>query len=86
MYLSDEEVLGLVSNALKTLKTGGYIFFRESCFHASGNIKASNENPTEYRSPTKYIDFFQSKVLEENGEQYGFELVFARPSRTYIEV
>ena len=86
MYLNDSEVLGLIENALKAVKPGGHFFFRESCFHASGNIKKADENPTEYRSPTKYLDFVQSKVIEENGDQYGFELVFARPSRTYIEV
>lgn len=53
-----------------------------------GNIKKveKNENPTEYRPPTTYVDYFQSKTIEQNGHQYGFELVFARPNRTYIEV
>ena len=86
MYLNDGEVIALIEKALNSLKPGGTFFFRESCFHASGNIKKADENPTEYRSPTKYVDYVQSKVIEENGEQYGFELVFARPSRTYIEV
>ena len=89
MYLNNKEVLELVENSLRFLKEGGYIFFRESCFHQSGNIKKvdKNENPTEYRSPTDYIDFFQSIVVENhNGCKYGFELVFARPNRTYIEV
>lgn len=86
MYLNDAEILGLVENSLSFLKEGGYFFFRESCFHASGNIKNSNENPTEYRCPTSYVDFFQSKTIEENDNLYGFELVFARPSRTYIEM
>ena len=89
MYLKDNEIIQLVENSLNYLKVGGYFFIRESCFHASGNIKNikdKNENPTEYRSPTNYVDFFQSKVVEEDGEQYGFELIFARPNRTYIEV
>lgn len=51
-----------------------------------GNIKNAQENPTVYRSPTAYVDYFQSKVIEQNDGQYGFELVFARPNRTYIEV
>lgn len=53
-----------------------------------GNIKKvdKTENPTEYRSPTTYVDYFQSQTIEHNGNQYGFELVFARPNRTYIEV
>jgi phosphoethanolamine N-methyltransferase len=88
MYLNDEEVLKLFEKSLRSLKEGGYFFFRESCFHASGNIKKcdNNENPTEYRSPAKYIDFIQSRTIEENESQYGFELVLARPNRTYIEV
>lgn len=87
MYLDDDEVLDLAEKCLNSIKVGGYLFFRESCFHASGNIKEvpKSENPTQYRSPSTYINFIQSKVIEENGEQYGFELVFARPSRTYIE-
>jgi phosphoethanolamine N-methyltransferase len=36
MYLNDTEVLNLVANSLRWLKEGGYFFFRESCFHASG--------------------------------------------------
>lgn len=88
MYLKDAEILKLVENSLYWIKEGGYFFFRESCFHASGNIKKvdKNENPTEYRCPTTYVDFFQSQTIEHNGNQYGFELVFARPNRTYIEM
>lgn len=88
MYLNDEEVLKLVVKSLNQLKDGGYIFFRESCFHASGNIKKvdKNDNPTEYRSPTKYVDYFQSQIVEKDGQKYGFELVFARPNRTYIQL
>lgn len=88
MYLNDKEVLDLVASSLRFLKEGGYFFFRESCFHQSGDIKKvdKSENPTEYRSPTVYIDFFQSQVIEENDCKYGFELVFARPNRTYIEM
>lgn len=89
MYLTEDEVLELIENSLYYIKEGGHFFFRESCFHQSGDIKkvGKEENPTEYRSPTNYVDFFQSKVVEnENGCKYGFELVFARPNRTYIEV
>ncbi len=62
----------LILNSIKTL----------------GNIKKveKNENPTEYRAPFTYIDYFQSKTIEVNDQEYGYELVFARPSRTYIEV
>lgn len=88
MYLNDGEVMQLVENSLHQLKDGGFFFFRESCFHASGNIKNvdKTDNPTEYRCPTTYVDFFQSKTIEENDKHFGFELVFARPNRTYIEM
>ncbi len=57
-------------------------------FNIKGNIKKveKTENPTKYRCPTTYVDFFHSKTITENGSLYGFELVFARPNRTYIEV
>jgi hypothetical protein len=33
-----------------------------------------------------YINFFQSQTITHNENLYGFELVYARPNRTYIEV
>lgn len=50
------------------------------------NIKGKNENPTKYRSPSAYIELFLSKLIEKSGAQYGFELVFSRPNRAYINV
>lgn len=35
------------------IKPGGYIFFRESCFHQSGDSKRKS-NPTHYREPRFY--------------------------------
>ena len=59
MYLSDKEVENLAERMLKWLKVGGHIFFRESCFHQSGDCKRKN-NPTHYREPR-----FYTKVLLE---------------------
>jgi len=53
MYLSDEEVATLTVRIMKWLRPGGYIFFRESCFHQSGDHKRKN-NPTHYRQPSAY--------------------------------
>ncbi len=53
MYFTDAEVDDLFAKALRWLRPGGYLFFRESCFHQSGNAKR-NENPTQYRSPGQY--------------------------------
>ena len=36
MYLNNDEVFNLIEDSLHYLKEGGYFFFRESCFHASG--------------------------------------------------
>jgi len=38
---------------IKWLKDDGYIFFRESCFHQSGDSKRKL-NPTHYREPRFY--------------------------------
>ena len=53
MYFTDAEVDELFAKALRWLRPGGYLFFRESCFHQSGNAKR-DENPTQYRSPGQY--------------------------------
>lgn len=38
MYMSDTEVHDLFSKALSWLRPGGFMFFRETCFKAHGNI------------------------------------------------
>lgn len=43
----------LAERMAKWLKVGGYIFFRESCFHQSGDSKRKT-NPTHYREPRFY--------------------------------
>jgi phosphoethanolamine N-methyltransferase len=47
------QVEDLSQKAISWLKPGGYIFFRESCFHQSGDQKRKN-NPTHYRQPSFY--------------------------------
>ncbi|CAF0963893.1 unnamed protein product [Adineta steineri] len=84
MYLSDEETEQLLQKSLSWLAPGGTLFFRESCFHSSGNIK-SGENPTHYRSPRQYIDMCQSRILSSSPEQV-FELVFAKALESYYEI
>lgn len=53
------QVENLVVRMMKWLKVGGFIFFRESCFHQSGDHKRKN-NPTHYREPR-----FYTKVWKE---------------------
>eukprot|EP00435_Cladocopium_sp_Y103_P063543 s364_g25.t1 len=47
----------LAAKLLRWLRPGGHVFFRESCFHASGNA-ARRFNPTKYRTPEQYSGFF----------------------------
>nr|XP_029511209.1 phosphoethanolamine N-methyltransferase 3-like [Oncorhynchus nerka] len=46
MYLSDEELRSLTERMLGWLRLGGYLFFRESCNHQSGDISGTLFNPT----------------------------------------
>ncbi|KAJ8255283.1 hypothetical protein GJAV_G00203130 [Gymnothorax javanicus] len=87
MYLSNEEVISLVKNLLLWLKPGGYLFFRESCFHQSGDCKR-DFNPTLYRSIAEYnhlITSVQQKEMGEGEEEiFGFEVVMSKAVHTYI--
>lgn len=47
------QVEDLAERLLKWVKVGGCIFFRESCFHQSGDHKRK-QNPTHYREPRFY--------------------------------
>ncbi|KAF3776558.1 Phosphoethanolamine N-methyltransferase 3 [Nymphaea thermarum] len=58
MYLSDTEVEDLARRMIEWVKVGGFIFFRESCFHQSGDSKRKR-NPTHYREPRFYTKAFK---------------------------
>lgn len=51
--LDSVQVENLAARMIKWLKVGGYVFFRESCFHQSGDSKRKY-NPTHYREPRFY--------------------------------
>ncbi|XP_066574847.1 phosphoethanolamine methyltransferase isoform X2 [Amia ocellicauda] len=88
MYLTDEELLSLTERMLSWLRPGGYLFFRESCFHKSGDSKVSF-NPTRYRSPANYNHLVTSVVweeLESSGRSYGFDIVMTKSVQTYIKM
>lgn len=72
MYLSDKEVEKLVGRMVKWLKPGGHIFFRESCFHQSGDSKRKL-NPTHYREPRFYTKVFM-ECHADGGEGNSYEL------------
>ncbi|XP_053541546.1 phosphoethanolamine methyltransferase isoform X2 [Ictalurus punctatus] len=89
MYLSDEELCSLAEKMLAWLRPNGYLFFRESCFHQSGDSKR-DFNPTHYRSPAHYNHLMTSVTWVESGEKgkqsYGFEIILSRTVQTYIKM
>ncbi|KAJ8406010.1 hypothetical protein AAFF_G00308980 [Aldrovandia affinis] len=88
MYLSNEELVSLTRNMLHWLKPGGYLFFRESCFHQSGDCKR-DFNPTRYRTPAEYNHLMTSVLQEAEGAEeqtFGFDIVMAKAVQTYIKM
>ncbi|CAN6336914.1 unnamed protein product [Urochloa humidicola] len=85
MYLSDEEVEKLVGKMVKWLKVGGHIFFRESCFHQSGDSKRK-VNPTHYREPRFYTKVFkEGHSYDKNGDSYELSLVTCKCIGAYVK-
>ncbi|XP_051514435.1 uncharacterized protein LOC127418090 isoform X1 [Myxocyprinus asiaticus] len=89
MYLSDQELRSLAEKMLGWLRPGGYLFFRESCFHQSGDSKR-DFNPTHYRTPAHYNHLMTSVVLDESDKTgkkcYGFDMVLSKTVQTYIKM
>lgn len=86
MYLSDEEVQKLAENLLAWLRDDGYLFFRESCYHSSGDLKKS-DNPTVYRTPQMYTDLFLAVKEDKcSGIFSAFEVVTKRAVEAYTKV
>lgn len=71
MYMEDEEVKALAKKAIKWLRPGGKLFFRESCFKQSGDFQRSS-NPTHYRHPGFYVGAFGSVVSQEDNGDLGY--------------
>ncbi|KAF9667536.1 hypothetical protein SADUNF_Sadunf15G0033400 [Salix dunnii] len=72
MYLSDKEVENLVERMVKWVKVDGFIFFRESCFHRSGDSKRKY-NPTHYREPRFYTKICWIWKKVSSYEDKGFQ-------------
>ncbi|KAB1212292.1 Phosphoethanolamine N-methyltransferase 1 [Morella rubra] len=84
MYLSDKEVEDLAERMVKWLKVGGYIFFRESCFHQSGDSKRKY-NPTHYREPRFYTKVFKECQLRDgSGNSFELSLVGCKCIGAYV--
>ncbi|XP_062846937.1 phosphoethanolamine methyltransferase isoform X2 [Trichomycterus rosablanca] len=86
MYLSEKELHALGKKMLSWLRPGGYLFFRESCFHQSGDCKR-DFNPTHYRTPANYNHLMTSLRWEESGDKlYGFYIVLSRTVQIYVKM
>ncbi|XP_029021153.1 uncharacterized protein LOC114864458 isoform X1 [Betta splendens] len=87
MYLSDDEVKSFIQKILAWLRPGGFLFFRESCNHRSGDIKR-DLNPTCYRTEAQYSHLVTSLQVEEpEAEQkFGFDIVLRKKVQTYVEM
>ncbi|OAY46530.1 phosphomethylethanolamine N-methyltransferase isoform X1 [Manihot esculenta] len=84
MYLSDKEVENLAERMVKWLKVGGYIFFRESCFHQSGDSKRKS-NPTHYREPRFYTKVFKEcHTRDGSGNSYELSLIGCKCIGAYV--
>lgn len=84
MYLSDNEVVNLVERMVKWLKVGGHIYFRESCFHQSGDHKRKN-NPTHYREPRYYTKVFKECHLNPTkGNSFELSLIGCKCIGAYV--
>ncbi|KAJ8564467.1 hypothetical protein K7X08_000927 [Anisodus acutangulus] len=79
-----KNVKGLDERMVKWLKVGGYIFFRESCFHQSGDHNHKN-NPTHYREPSFYTKVFREcHVNDGNGKSFELSLAGCKCIEAYV--
>ncbi|XP_010533969.1 PREDICTED: phosphomethylethanolamine N-methyltransferase [Tarenaya hassleriana] len=84
MYLSDKEVEHLAERMLRWVKVGGYIIFRESCFHQSGDSKRKS-NPTHYREPRFYTKIFKEcQTRDGAGNSFELSLVGCKCIGAYV--
>ena len=83
MYLSDEEVTDFAANTLTWVQPGGYLFFRESCFHPSGD-KSRKSNPTQYRTPDWYQQTFTATSPAREG--WTWEVVKSGSVESYVKL
>ncbi|CAD5323393.1 unnamed protein product [Arabidopsis thaliana] len=84
MYLSDKEVELLAERMVGWIKVGGYIFFRESCFHQSGDSKRKS-NPTHYREPRFYSKVFQEcQTRDAAGNSFELSMIGCKCIGAYI--
>ncbi|KAG2242135.1 hypothetical protein Bca52824_096023 [Brassica carinata] len=75
----------LAERMLGWVKPGGYIFFRESCFHQSGDSKRKS-NPTHYREPRFYTKVFQEcQARDASGKSFELTMVGCKCIGAYVK-
>ncbi|XP_019094552.1 PREDICTED: phosphomethylethanolamine N-methyltransferase-like, partial [Camelina sativa] len=85
MYLSDKEVALMAERMLGWVKPGGYIFFRESCFHQSRYSKRES-NPTHYREPRFYYKVFKEcQTRDASGKSFELSMVGCKSIGAYVK-
>merc|ERR1712004_926550 len=67
------------------LKEDGILFFRESCFHQSGNETDRVINPTVYRVPQNYMDMIESVQVKADHDMFGYEVVLSKSIQAYAK-
>ncbi|KAH7727311.1 Protein PMT-1 a [Aphelenchoides avenae] len=92
MYLSDEEVLHFMNNAIRWLRPGGYLHLRESCSEPStGRSKttmhsSAEANPTRYRFSSVYIQLLRAiRFQTADNAWWKFDVHWATSVPTYVE-
>jgi len=75
--LSVSDKQKLLKNLLTTLKADGQVFVYESEWSKDTENHSSN--------PVDVIHHFHSAAVTADKEKYGFELVFARPLRSFVD-
>lgn len=72
MYLSEEELKSFIERMLGWLKPGGFLFFRESCNHRSGNQRTAgqqqhlNTGPKKNNTNNNKLDVVKGLCLPEH--------------------
>ncbi|TMS34915.1 hypothetical protein L596_002413 [Steinernema carpocapsae] len=92
MYLSDNEVLEFLYNAIRWLRPDGYLHLRESCSEPStGRSKStmhssSDANPTSYRFSSLYIKLLRTiRYRCPQGKLWRFEVLWSASVPTYVQ-
>ncbi|KAJ8022972.1 Phosphoethanolamine N-methyltransferase 3 [Holothuria leucospilota] len=85
-YFCEDDLHKLLCRLLMWLKDCGFLFVRESCYESSGNMQVDTTNPSIYRFPECYNNYFQStSVKSDDHTRWGFSLRFTRNIQSYIK-